>query len=217
MKKSLVILACAVLLSACSSNGTGQPPPLVRQALGAILSRQQVTDLRQTITPQFVADLDQPALFVELPDRGAQAGAVLVQDHDRRRIWATRDGVTLTLVSGVLTESRGLGGDLMSTDLSEAGLALGGEVESAVRIHRYLTGDNSLDAMAFVCNYRRQDRVPVVTLTGSFMAKYVSEDCVGPDIRFENRYWMTSTGAPLKSIQWVGPDIGYALIEHLRD
>ncbi len=177
---------------------------------------QERPDLRQTLTPAFIAGFGQPLLFVELPDRDVQAGALLAQQNGPRQIWATQDGITLTLLGGFLTETRGLGGDLMSTDLGDIAPDFGGQTDSSVRIHRYLTGDDRLVAMAFVCNYARVPGVSATTVAGQFDTLRVSETCSGPEIGFENLYWINGAGVTVKSVQWIGPNVGYAHIELAR-
>ncbi|PIL21434.1 hypothetical protein P775_04550 [Puniceibacterium antarcticum] len=101
----------------------------------------------------------------------------------------------------------------MTTDLGNVTAAMRGETDSAVRIHRYLNGEDGIDALAFVCTYSRQNDVAVATLAGNFRTLRLTENCTGPTITFENHYWLGRSGLPIKSVQWVGPNVGYAEIE----
>lgn len=215
--RNISLALCVVLtLASCGTESNTEQFTLLRNAVSGLFSSAPKVDLRQTLTPEVLANFDQPLLLVELPDRGVQAGMLLVQQFGARQIWQTQDGITLTLEAGVLTETRGVGGDLMTTDLGRISAALRGETGTSTRIHRYLNGEDHLQAMAFVCTYETAKNVPVRTLAGGFNTLLVTEDCIGPKTGFQNRYWVDSRQVMRKSIQWVGPHVGYAIIEYVK-
>ncbi|WP_176439104.1 YjbF family lipoprotein [Puniceibacterium sediminis] len=217
MRKISLALCVAMTLASCGSDPNIQQVGMVRNALRGLFSPPPKVNLRQTLTPEVLENFNQPLLLVDLPDRGLQAGALLVQQNGLRQIWQTQDGVTLTLESGILTETRGLGGDLMTTDLGRIGAAIRGEINTSARIHRYLNGEDHLEAKAFVCTYAIRPNVPVSTLAGNFNTLRVTEDCVGPEITFQNRYWLDGRGLMRKTRQWVGPNVGYADTELVKE
>jgi len=149
-----------------------------------------------------------PLMIVNLEERDALTTFALVTDRNGDRTWRTQDNVTLSTRSGLLTSTRALGADLMSADVMESeALVLADRAGLAVRIHRYLDGQNGIEIDSYVCEitpFGRQD----LTLDGrTVQTRVLTEACTNPDNDFENSYWV-SGGRVVQSRQWVGPDVG---------
>lgn len=157
-------------------------------------------------------------LRVVLPKTGAEATLAPVSRRDDVTVWQTLDGITVTFRGGVLIATRGLGDDLMSSDVQNTLAMLRGTVSSQYypQIRSYLDGENQTLFRSYQC--RRSDlsvqQTRIGTITRSLTR--VTEDCVSPDNETTNTYWLDPTGAVLKSRQWVRPDIGYMETEYVR-
>lgn len=215
MRQAGFVLAALLALSGCGNDGGwGEVAPSLRNVFAR---REPGPDLRTVLTPEFIAAFKQPLMLAELPEYGAQAGVVFASENGASRTWVSPDGISLTFRSGLLTETRGLGGDLMSADLDDVAEGVFGGRAQGLRVHRYLNGEDHLETRAFICDYSRQGGVAATTLAGPFRATHVTENCAGPDIVIENHYWVDGGGQVRKSLQWIGPVPGYVATEVLRD
>lgn len=173
--------------------------------------------LRERLTPEALATLDGPILIIELPNTASEAGAQLQRRAGRVETWSTLNGVQFTFDQGLLLSTRGLGGDLMSADLGETKRAFAAGHGEAVRVHRYLDGEDQEVARAYVCTWRSAGRVQIEVLGGSTSARNLVETCTSSTETVENQYWIDSSGKVRRSVQWVGVVPGYVLTERVND
>lgn len=217
MRQILALLALAMLAS-CGNDAAGPATGEFRGLLRGVGGRTAPADLRQSLTPQAIARVPGPLLFVEVLGNGVQAGLQPGPRNGPVQQWNTVDGASLSLHAGVLTASRGLGGDLISADVEDVVAALGGGRGSGERVHRYLTHENRLEIRAFRCTYTATGSETVTTLAGTFKTRRIEEQCFdAKGTEIVNLYWLDSSGEPRKSRQWLGPLAGYLEIERLKD
>ncbi|UWR35713.1 YjbF family lipoprotein (plasmid) [Sulfitobacter sp. W027] len=202
-RKFIAALSILALTAACGARQGEQ------QVLGSVLegikglsapAAPPVTaeQIRQKLTPEVRAQLGNGPFMVAQLGEGDRTSLLLQAGRNRDVVtYVTPDGISVNLRQGVLISTRGLGFDLMSANVSEvlASLRQGG---SAVRIHRYLDGEDQIVIKSFICDY-----VGNINIT---------ESCYGNDQTFENRYRM-SAGRVVVSRQWIGPQIGYISLE----
>lgn len=214
LRSAALGLLAVAMLAGCSNDGSGLGT--LRASLASLgASRAAPVDPSSVVTPEFLAQQTEPLIYAELPDRGAQSGLTLVRRSGDVALWAAADGISVALERGVLTATRGLGGDLMSAELSEVQSAIRGQRSRAVRVMRYLDGEDQEVLRSFICDYARRSE-PADTLAGRFPAIRVDEDCAGLDTQFVNTYWING-GIMRKSRQWVGPFVGFLTMERLVD
>lgn len=207
----ILVLAATLALGAC---GTERQNPL-RGALGNALKqltnrqpKQVLTtaDIRARLTPELRAQIGRPVLIVELPKLKVAAGVIEVAQNGGHVTWFAEDGVGLSTRSGLLTSTRGLGFDLMSADVAgPLSVITGRGTGQALRVHRYLDGEDQEYAIRFTCTYVRRQTL-------------VSESCDAEGkqhqgLVIQNRYWLTKAGKIWRSEQWAGARNGYMLIE----
>lgn len=212
-------LACLALLilSACGTERTFFVDQL-SQLGGLLTSRGEAgPDLRTRLTPEALASLDQPILIINLPQTDSEAGAQLVRANGRFEIWSTVNGVQFTFEDGVLFSTRGIPGDLMTSDLREVRATMAARRGEAVRVNRYLDGEDQEFARAQVCDMRNAGRERLTVLTGVFETTKLVETCVSSTETVENQYWIDQRGVVRQSVQWIGPDAGYVLTERVND
>jgi len=131
--------------------------------------------------------------------------------------WATPDGVTVSFRDGLLTATRGIGDDLMSTDLSSVLPAYRGQTSQAIRVMRWLGGEDQLVLRSFVCDFTRRSGVAIRAIAGAFRTTQITESCIGEDgFTFTNQYWVEQNSVLRMSQQWVGPGVGYMLTEVVK-
>jgi len=157
-----------------------------------------MAEIRQQITPQVRQRFRHTSLMIAELEQNDRASIIVRKGMNRDvETYFTPDNISISLKEGVLIGTRGLGFDLMSADVSEviAGLRNGGQ---AVRIHRYLDGEDQIVIKSYICDYSGNAQI--------------TETCYGKDHSFKNSY-QTSAGKVIASRQWIGPDLGYIRLE----
>lgn len=211
----LALLSLPLALTGCGEQALA--PGAVKSAMARLLPGQSTAArTRDSLTPGVIAKLTKPLLYVDLPQRGTDAALIYLGQNRDVHSWTTPDGVSLSLRNGIVTATRGLGGDLMSADLAQLLPALRQGHGRALRVHRYLDGQNHMVTRAFVCDLTSAGRTTAATLSGPRHARLVVENCTDSSgVTFENRYWLGADNRPLLSHQWLGPQIGTAQIQPL--
>jgi len=149
-----------------------------------------------------------PLMLANVLERNALTTFVLVSERGGDRIWRTQDNVTLSTRGGLMTGTRALAGDLMSADIAESrALVLAGRPGLAVRIHRYLDGQNGIEIDSYVCEISPRGTEDLAFDGVQFRANVIAETCTNPGNDFENFYWV-SGGVVVQSLQWVSPETG---------
>lgn len=198
MKQSVWFLAMVVLAS-CGL--TSAEPP----------------DLRSALTRAQLEDTATPLLLVELEKTGQQATLIPAAHRGTVVTWTTGEGIAVMLDDGILTGTRGLGFDRMTSDIENTRKMVQGTMSGAffTRHHSVLDEDNRTKFDAFQC--RETTRAPeTVTLIGrDHRTTRIDEHCVSPRFETTNTYWTGDDGVMWKSRQWISAELGYATIERL--
>lgn len=149
-----------------------------------------------------------PLMIANLLERNALTTFVLVSERGDDRVWRTQDNVTLSTRDGLMTGTRALGDDLMSADVAESrALVLAQRPGLAVRVHRYMDGQNGIEIDSYVCEISRRGNQDLSFEGVPIRASVVAETCTNPGNDFENFYWL-SGGTIVQSLQWISPEVG---------
>ncbi len=133
------------------------------------------------------------------------------------RTFITPTRQTLTLRQGVVTATRGLGNDLMSSNVEDTlRLLRTRQAGQTRRVMRYLTGDEQTIAFSFDCNMALGDSQNISVGEVSAQIRIMTEECAGDGLKFTNTYMVDHTGEVLSSRQWINPTMGSAGIQVLR-
>ena len=216
MGHAAALALLGTLLVGCGTQGDGER---YWQMVKAMMSQgaAPTVDLRASLTPEAVAQIGQPLLLTRFPARNnAQIPFTQSERNGESVSWLSPSLELMVLERGVLSQTRGTGGDLRSADLAEVQAALTGATSQAVRIHRYLDGEDHIVADSFVCDYARRPET-VSAYFRQFPATRIDETCTGTDYIFENQYWSDGQGRIVRSVQWISEPVGYIEIERLSD
>lgn len=203
--------ALSVLLSGCGD----YDPSVLKRSAGAITGvfkkpepPQTTTpaQLRARLTPELLANEPRDLLIVTVQNTNVTALLTQTGQNGATRTYATPDGTTLSLTNGVLVASRGLGFDLMSTDSQKTLVSLSDRTSDETYNRRYihLDGENQNTVTQLRCILGPQGDQGVLL-----------ERCSGVERTIENSYVRASDGRPAASRQWVSPQTGYLLFEHV--
>jgi len=203
------LAGAALLLAGCGS--------LTLPSVGGGAADPRASLDRATLEAQ-----GQPVLYATLPALGTAARMRPSGRNGDVVTWRTPDRVSVSLASGVLVATRGLGYDLMSAETTRARAALSEAAAGAPpsgagypRIYGYLDGEHRPQFRSFFCRVSGRDRDVIEILGARRAVVRITETCSDPDLDFTNIYWRGPDGLTWKSRQWVGPDLGYLHTERL--
>lgn len=165
------------------------------------------------------AQIDQspkPLLLSKVDTLGGGGTMIVLARRDGVVTWRTADFVTFSYRDGLLLATRGLGYDLMSADVSGTHAALVGEPkQDYARFATYLGPNDETLFRAFRCNMRNVGSDLVRSFDISFPAIRMEETCTSTGLQITNRYWIAPGGGVRRSLQWVGPELGYLETEQI--
>ena len=135
------------------------------------------------------------------------------------RTWANNQRQALIFNGGILTGTRGLGNDLMSSQIGEvAPLIRGRRAGTAQRVYRHLDGENDEASLTLTCTVAPAGSVATTLASGATLSTVqVNETCRGAGLSVQNVYFVTGSGFIPQSRQWQGPVVGDVAIQVLRN
>ncbi|OWU68415.1 hypothetical protein ATO3_24115 [Marinibacterium profundimaris] len=224
------LLAALALLAACSNRGDETSATLkTLAALQAAATRAVSPDeaaAQPPLTRAVLNTIDGEFIQAEIEKTGSRAfmyisaernGQAAGSEGGRLLVWRTENDVSLTLRDGVLIETRGLGGDLVSAE--------GGPALAAVRSRSagqgakrqvYSALDNKPVVMNFVCAVDDLGPETIVIVERRHATRHLRETCELKGGTVVNDYWVDSRGPTVwRSRQWAGPNIGYVTFRQL--
>ena len=209
-------LALVALAAGCSSrnssteeSGSTTPLGVARMAAGQILADRKAAATPATpVDPQAMAAEalavnPGPLILVGLESLGTTQVLAMTGENGGMRTFMTKNEQSMILRGFMLTGTRGLGNDLSVAEADQsAALVAARRSGTARRVMRYYAADGLERPIDFTCQVGPGPNPGVMV-----------EDCAGHGISFQNSY-LPSAGV---SRQWVGPAIGYATIQVLRN
>lgn len=216
MLKLVSALALMAAVAGCSSRNSaeeaepsGSPFGIARAALGQVVAQRRApTDPAPARSPQDMAAAalaanPGPLILVGLEQAGTTQVMAMTGQNGGMRTFMTPNEQALILRGFMLTGTRGLGRDLSVAEADpSAALVAAGRSGTARRVMRHYSGDGLERPIDFACQVGPGPRAGVMV-----------EDCEGHGLSFQNSY-LPSAGV---SRQWIGPGLGYATIQVLRN
>ncbi|QYX57109.1 YjbF family lipoprotein [Roseovarius sp. SCSIO 43702] len=210
----------SVLVAACSNAPESEVTGT--RLLGGLLSprKEAPHPSQQELAAQTAAALantSAPLILVNIPKRNAATVMQQIETNGAYATYGTSDRRSVTLRNGLLTATRGLGNDLMSSDVfAVQALISARKAGSAPPVKRYLDGENLTVARVARCSVSigETSRMQVAEINAGVTR--VTERCAGDQLDFTNSYLVDGTGQILQSKQWISPLNGYIVIQQLR-
>lgn len=201
----VVVGACFCTLSACVAN-----QPHVGSSIAAQTIRQVVTKAQNPILVtqaeinRVLRSSDKRVILVSIPKLQTQALFVEIERNGAIITYGSSTRQSISIENGVIRGTRGLGGDLMSTDHSLLRYTMkSGKPTGGTRILRYLDAASQTVTQNLSCSYH-----PGIT---------VIETCVDSNgVEYFVNEFKVSNSIVVKSKQWVSAAIGYALVTQVR-
>ncbi|MCX7287031.1 MAG: YjbF family lipoprotein [Rhodobacterales bacterium] len=214
------------LVTACGSYGGVDTPPVFRvagevakEAVGAVKSRRGGGGAATPAAPPSREELEKagnPVLRVVIPARGSDAFLTISDDKGDVVTWTTKDGTTFSLRNGVLTQTRGLGPDLMSSEVpSVATLLRNGATYQ--RLYFFLGPDDRMGRRTYDCTVTVVGKDTIEIFARNHAITRVTEDCTRPQgSKITNDYWIEGQTVR-QSSQWVSGPVGVAIFQRVVD
>lgn len=181
------------------------------QAAGAGAVQQQLAAL--------LSSSEEPVVVIAKEGDAETASALVrIENNGAFDTYATGQRQTLTLRDGMLTATRGLGNDLMSSDIDAVQALIRARKDGrAPRRMRYLDGQNGTFEFRFDCTVQVGDTQTLPRVTGGTQTlRQVNERCVSPSRDIANSYMVDASGHVMASSQWAGPLNGNLSITQIR-
>jgi len=218
------LFSLAMLAAGCSSEpseriGLTILTSLVdREPEPVSLPSDQVAD----VIPNVLAATDEPLLLATFRNSGNNVFLRRIASNGPYETWAdagTTERRTITTRDGMLTATRGLSRDLMSSDIQETAALVKSRTEGrATRVQRYLDGENQIVEISLRCYVKRGDSIRVRIGEIDRPAVQMVETCQDAMREWKptNSYSVDASGRILKSVQWMNDVFGPVTIQRLR-
>lgn len=228
---SLALILGALVLAGCSGGQQKQNAPLFQQiatvGVDTVVRRRAANAPRFGVSRAFLDRLEGSYLEVTLERSGIFAYLqILAQRRDdgpgEITVWRTDDNITLAMRNGVLIATRGLGGDILSSEVSAAD-GVTGPAGSGERSYYIRTRDAKQQRLAMACDLEDLGPQTITIVERAHATRHLRETCLstsqsGTVGRVVNEYWVDSRRPILwQSVQWGGPYIGYMKTRRLTE
>ena len=219
------IAALAALLGAGALAGCGNSTDqglVAKAVLSGLKPKPKVEMTPEQVNAAVAASLSQTDLPLALASlEGRQATVILanIESNGPYRTWGSSDRRTIITRDGIVTATRGLGSDIMSSSVGEVGPLVTARKTGAGRhVKRYLDGENHTQEQVANCQVTRgaAQRVSGGTLSNVAATEMVETCSVAGGESFTNSYVVDGRGRVLKSRQWLGEANGYIVLQVLR-
>lgn len=170
---------------------------LTAVVLAGVVSACSVVQPKPPAPSQFLQPISKQLMSVKIPAREAEALLALVTVNQGVETWQTGDDVTISMRNGVVVGTRGLGFDVIGSDVGQTLAALAGRQGGPYAVRRsYLTADNQIERVTATCTMAPADAQGLRV-----------ESCRSPQGDYLSTYKLDATGRVAASSQWIGPQV----------
>lgn len=186
--------------------GRNQEPPKP-----LVITQQLLDNTNEPVLLVFSEQIDRPSLLRQITRRSDTAPGTVA-------VWRASDGAQVILRDGLLIGSRGIGGDLVQSDVSQVQSRLVSQTFGpATRVVSFLAGDNSLLTLTLPCTVSDMGTQAITLVEQPVNLRHIRETCTAEEGVITYDYWIEpETRVIRKSRQWSGPIIGYYEITLLK-
>lgn len=205
------ILALAACGSGENDSGGGVVGSLVKSKLSAQVAARKASKsgAKPAATKPFtMADASKvkaKLIRIAVPKYNSSSLATMRANNSGYRTFATSGGQTVTLKGQSVTATRGLQNDLVARSLG-----------SKERVYKHMNDLNHLTKQVFNCESSRLGAEKVQILDRNYTLTRIEEICRNNVMGFKNVTWVSGSGVPRKSQQWISQEIGHITIEWLN-
>ena len=221
MNKFIASLSFIIILASCSNapeteTAEIQTLQLLKKAFDQLNKPKRFVDARKLINREQIDAANVPVLFVELAS-GQNGTLTPYPGQGVGQTWLGADGATITLETGILKASRGMGDDLMGSSSSIPPWSkINKNIETYSRELYYITGDNKISQRVFRCDIKKTSSGDLVEIWDiNFKVDKFEESCSDGIFTFKNTYQVDASGIVRRSSQYHSDTFGFIKIERL--
>lgn len=221
MRKGFLNLVLILTLTFCSNTkdmetGEIETIKMLKHVFDKSANPKVFIDARNLLSRQQVDAANIPILFVELAS-GQNGTLVPYPGQGVGQTWLSADGATITMESGVLKASRGLGDDLMGSSTSmPPWSAINTDTNIYNREVSHLTGNNKIRTRIFKCTIQKSNTKEMKEIWNvKFLVTKFEESCSENDFEIKNTYYVDNKGVVRKSSQYLSDTLGLIRLERL--
>lgn len=220
LKAGLVSFA---ILAGCGSEKPEGRPLIATVGVMAMSTVAEMTDRGSAKTANAAAptraDIEKagvPVLRVAIASRGFNGFLTILDSRDDVVTWQTKDGMTFSLRNGVLIQTRGLGPDLMSSNVpTVAQLSQDGGTHQ--RQYYFLGANDQPTRRTYECTVKIQGTKEIEIFERTHKVTHATEQCQrGEKGKLNNDFWIEGQTIR-KSRQWSSGMTGYIEFERVVD
>lgn len=223
--RSVTGLLALSLVTACGSYGGVDTPPVfavagqvAKGAVDAVKARRGGGNAAPAAPPsrEDIEKAGKPVLRVVIPARGSDAFLTISDDKGDVVTWTTSDGTSFSLRNGVLTQTRGLGPDLMSSEVPSVSTLLR-DGATYQRLFFFLGPDDRMGRRTYDCTVTVVGKDTIEIFAKKHAITRVTENCTRPQgSKITNEFWIEGQTVR-QSSQWVSGPVGVAIFQRVVD
>jgi hypothetical protein len=216
LKRIAASLAVLMVVAGCGNDPAARA--LSPDTLKQIMAKPApVTPPTQADVARALNGTQGPLELVTRTDNNGWSLMLRIEQNQGYETFGSSDRRSVTMRNGVLTATRGLGGDLMSSDLSGVmPLITARKSGRGARIMRFLDGEDQTVEIRFDCMVTPGQSIPVKAGQLNTTARQVTERCTAGNRTITNTYLVDDYGRSVSAKQWAGATGGYLLFQTMR-
>lgn len=221
MTRALAVLAL-VMLGACSSGGTSPVLTIIKDTVLPPKDEDTPAPTGSGLTREIIEAYGLALIRARI--EGEEISNILTGTslNDKYVTYVSPFRQTITMLGGLVTSTRGLGGDLLSVshdvgDPITTPVPLESWPSTLTRAYRFPAVGPEGDVQRVTCELTQDTPTTLTQVEVTYAVTPITEACSNDNIAFTNTYLAeTLTGQIWKAQQWVGADVGYLNIDVLE-
>lgn len=212
------LLAAAALALAGCGNADDDRGALLRTLTDRLSGTAETqTQVNAQQVARSLQATDNPVTLVDAQTRDAQFIAIQIERNGSYATFASSTRQVVVLRDGLITSTRGFGGDLMSSDADALlDLVRARRAGNAAYVQRFLTADDQTVIRRYSCSVVPGATTPVQSGVIDTSGQTVTVTCSGEGTSFTNVFVVAQSGRLIGARQWLGELIGYVVAQPLR-
>lgn len=219
LRRAAAIGALA-LLAACGSDQSDSAQ-LLRALPNLLLNRggdEPPAPVTQAQVAQALSVTTEPLMLVEIEDRESRFVLLEIERNGPYRTFGNAARQAIVFRDGMVVQTRGFGGDLMSSDETALlRLLRSRQTGTAPYVMRFLTPEDVTREIEFTCLVTTQgNTIPVNLGAVSTTGLVMTADCNNAELRVSSTFVVAPDGYLVSVRQWLGEATGPVNAQTLR-
>ncbi|MBV2359353.1 YjbF family lipoprotein [Thalassococcus sp. CAU 1522] len=224
MKKTWIVrltagIAGLAMLAACGNSPSAETTGRIIKQVPQILAarRAEPRPLTAEQVGRALAATDAPIIMLQIESRKSQTLLIEIERNGPYRTFATSARQSVVIRNGLVTATRGLGGDLMSSEEDALLEMVRGRKHGVVRYtQRYLTPEDVTEAIDYDCLVKSEGTTSVPTTAGPRTATEMQAICESDGRVRTMTFLVDGNGNILSARQWLGETTGFVGVQVVR-